>query len=124
MKRITALLAPAMLLCALPAARADAAAMNLCQHKAVREVAKLNNEMKPVREVYGIVTNPTGFALKQVNDHVVHIPAWVNYAIDPQGAIRAKVMDLARAELKRQVGLAHDCAGEMREEAGVEVGEI
>ncbi len=113
MKRLLALLAPVTILCAAPAARADGN-LNLCSHQAVREVARLNNELKPAKELYGIATNPTGFALKQVNDHVVHIPRWVNYAIDPQGAIRTKVMDRARDELKARVGLKNECAEELR----------
>jgi hypothetical protein len=113
MKRLLALLAPVTLLCAAPAARADES-LNLCSHQAVREVARLNNELKPVKELYAIATNPTGFALKQVNDHVIHIPKWVHYAMDPQGAIRAKLMDRARAELKKHVGLKNECADELR----------
>jgi len=121
MRRTLALLAPTMLVCAIPAARADTGAIDLCAHGAVREVAKIDHDLKPVKEIYGIVTNPTGFALKQVNDHVVHIPKWVGYAIDPQGAVRARVMDMARAELKRQVGLREGCAGRLDEDAITEV---
>ena len=113
MKRLLALLAPVTLLCAAPVARAGEN-LNLCAHEAVREVARLNNELKPVKELYGIVTNPTGFALKQVNDHVIHIPKWVHYAMDPRGAIRAKVIDRARDELKKHVGLKNECADELR----------
>lgn len=112
MKRLLALLAPVTLLCAAPAARADEN-LNLCSHQAVREVARLNNELKPVKDLYGIVTNPTGFALKQLNDHVIHIPKWVHYAMDPQGAIRAKVLGRARDELKKHVGLKNECADEL-----------
>jgi len=121
MKGPLALLAPAMLACAMPAAAAPAGAIDLCAHKAVREVARIDNDLKPVKQIYGIVTNPTGFALKQVNDHMVHIPAWVGYAIDPRGAVRAKVMDMARTELKRQVGLRDGCAGRPGGEAMDEV---
>jgi hypothetical protein len=121
MKRPLALLAPAMLLCAIPAARADAGAIDLCAHEAVRDVARLESDLKPVKEIYGIVTNPTGFALKQVNDHVMHIPKWVGYAMDPQGAVRAKVIDMARSELKRQVGLRDGCAAALHGDSAVEV---
>jgi hypothetical protein len=112
-----------MILCALPAAALDAGAIDLCAHKAVREVARLDESVRPAKEIYGIVTNPTGFALKQVNDHVVHIPKWVGYAIDPQGAVRAKVIDMARTELKRQVGVADGCAAALHGDAIVEVPE-
>ncbi len=81
----------------------------LCQFGVVREAARINRDLAPVKRIVGIVTNPTGFAIKQVNDHVVHIPAWVGYAMDPRGAIRAKVVDLARDQVKKAAGLQNDC---------------
>jgi len=81
----------------------------LCQFAAVREAARIDHELKPVKRLVGIVTNPTGFAIQQVSDHVVHIPAWVGYAMDPRGAIRAKVVDLARDQVKKAAGLQNDC---------------
>jgi hypothetical protein len=137
MKRATAALIPSLLLlCAAPAAYADAydcfpacrepaaapakAAINLCEHRAVREVARIERDLKPVKQIYDIATNPTGFAIKQVNDHVVHIPPWVGYAMDPKGAIRAKVMDRARGELRKQVGLQNECAAEAGGEEAID----
>ena len=81
----------------------------LCQFAVVREAAHIDHDLKPVKRIVGIVTNPTGFAIQQVNDHVVRIPPWVGYAMDPRGAIRAKVVDLARDQVKKAAGLQNDC---------------
>jgi len=130
MKRtLAALTASALALAALPA-RADAydcfplcpeaapaaaiqAPLNLCEHKAVREVAKAEHDLAPVKRLYSIATNPTGFALEQVSAHVVHIPPWVGYVADPKGAIRSKVMEKVREEARKRVGLADSCAAEI-----------
>ena len=96
--------------CARPAPIAPAqSSAGLCQFGVVREAARIDHDLKPVKRIVGIVTNPTGFALKQVNDHVVRIPPWVGYAMDPRGAIRAKVMNLARDQVKKATGLQNDC---------------
>lgn len=90
--------------------------INLCEHKAVQEVARIDRELKPVKELYDIATNPAGFAIKVVGAQVgVKIPRWVGYAMDPQGAVRAKVAREVRKELKRNVGLEDDCAAELDE---------
>jgi hypothetical protein len=97
------------------------APIDLCQHRAVREAVNIEHRLRPVKEIVDIVQNPQGFALKQVDKYVIHIPPWVGYAINPVGAVRAKAMDYARKELKKQVGLGHDCAapdsGEMEDES-------
>ena len=128
MKRTLAILIPSMLiavpaahagedcfpLCAAePAAAVEAPKPNLCEYRAVREVARIDRDLAPVKEVFEIATNPTGFALKQVNDHIVHIPAWVGIAMDPKGYVRNKVLDRARSEAKKAVGVQHDCADEL-----------
>lgn len=127
MKRNLALIGPALVLSALVPAHADSfdcfplcaqqapaveAKVNLCEHKVVRDLARIDRQLKPLKNVYDIAVNPTGFAIKQVSEHVVHIPAWVGYAMNPQGAIRAKVMERVRLEAKKQVGLEHSCASE------------
>lgn len=126
MKRILAAIACTTLLAA-TAARADAydyvpeapageaaAPINLCEHAAVREVARIDRELAPLKEIYGIATNPTGYAIKVVSAQAgIKVPRWIGYAMDPQGAVRAKVMKEVRKELKRNVGLAHDCAAEI-----------
>jgi hypothetical protein len=131
MKRTLTILATSMLLAA-GAARADAydapalepsglvepaGHVNLCEHKAVREVARLDRDLRPLKEVVGYATNPTGFALKMVNDHVVHIPKWVGIAMDPKGYVRGKAIDYVRNEAKKAVGVDKDCAAEIASEA-------
>jgi len=131
MKR-TAALIPALVLSALVPAHADTfdcfplcaheapaveAKVNLCDHKVVRDLARIDRQVKPLKNVYDIAVNPMGFAIRQVSEHVVHIPAWVGYAMNPQGAIRAKVMERVRLEAKKQVGLEHSCASEDGAEA-------
>jgi hypothetical protein len=44
-----------------------------------------------------------------VDQHVVHIPKVVGYAMDPRGAVKAEVMKRAREMAKKQVGLQDDC---------------
>jgi len=90
--------------------------INLCEHRAVVEIARIDRDLKPVKELYDIATNPTGFAIKVVSSQVgVKVPRWVGYAMDPQGAVRAKVVKEVRKELKRNVGLERDCAAELDE---------
>src|SRR5687768_17547524 len=100
MKRPLALLASASLMTGAAPAWADAydcfpvcatpseKLMNLCDNALVREGARFDAEFAPAKEVYGIVTNPTGFVLKQVSEHVVPLPKWLPYAIDPRGAVK------------------------------------
>jgi len=94
-------------------AAAEVKAASLCDISVVREAARantrLNDELKPVKEVYEIATNPTGYAIRMVDQHVVHIPKVVGYALDPRGAAKAELMKRARAEFKRQVGLKDEC---------------
>jgi hypothetical protein len=83
--------------------------LNLCEHAIVREGVRLEQKLRPVREVVNIVQDPAGFVIRQVSAHVVPIPAWVGYAIDPRGAVRAKVMGTLRDEVKKSTGLASEC---------------
>lgn len=93
-----------------PQAPPASPAIDLCQHAAVREVARIDRELAPVKEVAGIALDPRGFAFKMVDRYVVHIPQWVGFAMDPRGAIKAKLIHGAREALKKQAGLQHDCA--------------
>ena len=83
--------------------------LQLCEHALVREAVRIDVETRPIREVIGIVANPTGFVLKQVDEHIVHIPKWVGYAIDPKGALRAEVLKRARHEARKAAGVENDC---------------
>lgn len=129
-RTLAALIAPALAVAAF-SARADAydcfplcaeaaqqaaaqAPLNLCQHAAVREVAKVDRGLAPAKRLYSIATNPTGFAIEQVSEHAgLHIPPWVGYVADPKGAIRSKVMAKVREEAKKRVGLGDSCSAEI-----------
>lgn len=75
----------------------------------VQEIAesaeKLNDQIKPAKEIIGYVRSPQGLAMKLVNDHVVKIPAWVGYAVDPVGSLKSKAMDEVRTRAKSAIGL-------------------
>lgn len=130
MNRIIAVLVPTLFLAATaaradaydafplenPAPAAESAAPSLCEHRAVREIAKIDRDLQPVKDLVGIATNPTGFAIRMVDEHVVHIPAWVGIAMDPRGYVKAKVVDRVRHEAKKAVGVERDCADEIAAE--------
>jgi hypothetical protein len=131
MKRTYARIVPVLLVTAATGASADAIdcfpmacaseqpperALNLCEHEAVREVARIDAKLKPAKDLYELATNPTGFAIRMVNRHVIHIPKWVGFAMDPQGYVRGEAMSYVRRELKRQVGLEAACAAEIEAE--------
>ena len=137
MKRTLAILVPALFLAAAPQARADSDAAdcfplcaapveapagkvaNLCEHRAVRAAARLDRKLAPVKEAVEIATNPTGFALRQVNEHVVRIPRWVGIAMDPRGYVKNRAIAYVRHEAKQAVGVEKDCADEIgAEDAG------
>lgn len=94
-------------------APAEAKPVSLCDLSLVRGAAqanaKLDEDLKPLKEIYELATNPTGYAIKMVDQHVVHIPKVVGYAMDPRGAVKAELMKRAREAVKRQVGLQDDC---------------
>ena len=84
--------------------------LDLCRHEAVREITRIEQELRPVKRVYNIAMNPTGFVIEKVSDGVgVKIPRWVGFALDPKGYARNYVMKRVREEAKQQVGLANDC---------------
>jgi hypothetical protein len=97
-------------MCPEPAASVPETAPNACAFGVVREVARIDRDLEPLKKAVGAITNPTGFALEQVDKHVVHIPPWVGYAIDPRGALRSAVIKRARDEAKKAVGLENGCA--------------
>jgi hypothetical protein len=69
------------------------------------QIEELNDRVKPIKEIVGYVRSPQGLAMKLVNDHVVKIPAWVGYAIDPVGSLKSRAMDEVRTRAKAAVGL-------------------
>ncbi len=71
-----------------------------CGSTVADRVEGLNNKVKPLKDIAGYVKSPQGLAMKLVNDHVVKIPAWVGYAIDPIGSLKNRAMGEARDHVK------------------------
>lgn len=67
-----------------------------CESALLRTADEINDKVKPIREVVGYVRSPQGLAFKLVNDHVVKIPAWIGYVIDPLGSLKHKAIDEVR----------------------------
>jgi hypothetical protein len=67
---------------------------------AIEKIENANNKLKPIKEIAGYIQSPQSLAIKLVNDHVVKIPAWVGYAIDPVGAIKNKAIGEVRERAK------------------------
>ena len=68
--------------------------------RTVEQLESLNDQIWPVRDVIGYVKSPQSLVLKLVNDHVVTIPAWFGFLLDPIGTIRNKAMDEARNQAR------------------------
>ena len=66
----------------------------------VEQLESLNNQIKPVRDIIGYVKSPQSLAIKLVNDHIVTIPGWIGFLLDPIGTIRSKAMDEARNQAR------------------------
>jgi hypothetical protein len=82
----------------------------------------LNDKVKPVRDIIGYVRSPQGLAIKLVNDHIVKIPAWIGYAIDPLGSIRRQAMSEVRSRVRDAMSDENACAiapaDDLRDAAG------
>ena len=66
----------------------------------VQKAEELNDKVKPIREIIGYVRSPQGLVFKMVNDHIVKIPAWIGYAMDPLGSLKHNVIDEVRTRAK------------------------
>jgi hypothetical protein len=71
-----------------------------CGTGLLKRADALNEQAKPLREVVGYVRSPQGLVVKLVNDHVVKIPSWVGYAIDPLGSLKSKAIDEAKSHVR------------------------
>jgi hypothetical protein len=92
----------------IPAAEAEAPKADACNNQSsslIKQAEQLNERVKPIKEIVGYVRSPQGLAIKLVNDHVVKIPAWVGYAMDPVGSLKNRAMDEVRTRAKTMVGL-------------------
>lgn len=82
-----------------------------CEMSLVRQADELNDRIKPIRDLVGYVRSPQGLAIKLVNDHVVSIPGWVGYAIDPVGSLKRRAMEEVRDRARSAIGISkeHGC---------------
>lgn len=77
--------------------------------EAMEAKAKFDEATKPIKEIVDIVQSPQGFLLKQVDAHVVKLPKWLPYALDPKGAVKARLITEVKSRTKEAVGLDKAC---------------
>ncbi len=81
-----------------------------CEAGFMKQADDLNNRTKPLREIIGYVRSPQGLAVKLVNDHIVKIPAWMGYAMDPIGSIKHRALDEVKTQVKDAMSDSKACA--------------
>ena len=91
-----------------------------CDSGFMKAAEDLGDRVKPIRELVGYVRSPQGLAIKLVNDHIVKIPAWIGYAIDPLGSIKRQAMGEVRTLAKDAMSNGDAC-GVAAEEAPGEI---
>jgi hypothetical protein len=83
------------------------------QPELVKQAEAMNDHIKPVKELVGYVRSPQGLAIKLLNDHVVRIPAWVGWAMDPIGNLKNRAVgearDQAKSLIKSQTSQSNSC---------------
>lgn len=87
----------------------DTSAPGSCDAGFMKMAEDLNDKVKPIRKIVGYMRSPQGLAIKLVNDHIVKIPAWVGYAMDPVGSIRSKAIDKARTRVRDALNDGSGC---------------
>lgn len=95
----------------------DTPAPGSCGASFMMQAESLNDKFKPVREIVGYVRSPPGLAIKLVNDHIVKIPAWVGYAMDPVGSIKNRAIVEARTRVRAAMNAGARCATDPANEA-------
>ena len=83
-----------------------------CDSALLKAADDINDKVKPIREIIGYVRSPQGLVIKLVNDHVVKIPAWIGYAIDPLGSLKHKVVNEVRAQARGAINGGSSCASD------------
>ncbi len=78
-------------------------------HNLAQKAEELNGKVKPIRELLGYIRSPQGLAFKLVNDHIVKIPAWIGYAMDPLGSIKLRAIDEVRTRAKDALAVGKNC---------------
>lgn len=87
------------------AARSD---LNACDFALVRQAEEINDRIKPVKDIVGYIRSPQGLAIKLVNDHIISIPGWVGYAIDPVGSLKQRAMTEVRDRARTAIGISKE----------------
>ena len=87
-----------------------AAPSTSCDSAFMKAADDLNDKVKPVRDIIGYVRSPQGLAIKLVNDHIVRIPAWIGYALDPLGSIKRQAMGEMRSRIRDAMSDENACA--------------
>ena len=82
---------------------------NACEAGFMKQADDLNDTIKPLKELAGYVRSPQGLAVKLVNDHVVKIPPWIGYALDPLGSIKGKAFEQVRARARDALNDGRTC---------------
>ena len=80
-----------------------------CGNGFMQQAEDLNSKVKPIREIVGYVRSPQGLAIKLVNDHIVKIPAWIGYAMDPLGSLKRKAFDEVRTRARDAMADSNAC---------------
>jgi hypothetical protein len=100
--------------------REDAGVSTACDAGFMRSAEEFGDKVKPIKDLVGYVQSPQGLAIKLVNDHVVKIPAWIGYAMDPLGSIKRQAVGEAKTLAKDAISDGSGC-GSAREEVPVEL---
>ena len=80
-----------------------------CNNSFMKKADELEARSKSLREIVGHIRSPQGLAIKLVNDHVVKLPAWVGYAMDPVGSIKHRVIDQVKTRAKDAMRNGESC---------------
>ena len=94
--------APGEIVIVLPTAKS-------CDSGFVKTAEDIDEKVRPIREIVGYVRSPQGLAIKLVNDHIVKIPAWIGYVMDPLGSIKRQAIGEIRARTKNAIIDANAC---------------
>ena len=90
-------------------AASEATGTTSCDTGFMKTAEDLNDKVKPIKDIVGYVRSPQGLAIKLVNDHIVKIPAWIGYAMDPLGSIKRQAFGKARSLAKDALSDGNAC---------------
>lgn len=80
-----------------------------CNSGFIKSAEALSDKVKPIREIVGYVRSPQGLVIKLVNDHIVKIPVWAGYAMDPIGSIKRKAFNEVKTRAKDAITDGNTC---------------